>query len=337
MARIKRTIASVNLLQQNLDALTAADAQEKAAREAAIAQTQAALAAEVSRSTTEEQRLDSVTAKKAANLSDLTDVMLARSNINVMSVEETQSAIQKAALGLGSGFVVEDIAARDALGTLVTLADGSKGTQLTVNDTVRVNNGGNWVVYNVDAVDEVTGVATFSPAISKQEWLIAKDAAAVKQAYESNADTNCLTDVRRTKIDYISITRARNLDKLVQSDELNTSPSLAGASNTDVPSSAAVLAAIKEAVRVGGARVKTDTQTVTGDRIVLQFAPKDGQILNGFCARVFDENVPGLVDEVQVSLDATDTSGKTYIVNGNVAGDFDNKVAVVQYLYVEAA
>jgi len=62
--------------------------------------------------------LDTATMKKASNLSDVVDVAVARTNLDVDSSAEVQTKIDNAGLALGTNYSVATIAARDALSGL---------------------------------------------------------------------------------------------------------------------------------------------------------------------------------------------------------------------------
>lgn len=114
----------------------------------------------------------------ASNLSDLNDVATARSNLDVYSTSEVDTAIDNAKIALGTGYNVADNTERDAL------------TDLTLNDVVTVLNDGNWVKYGVESLSPLS----FYVITSKEIFERTQSASAIKSAYESNADTNAFTD-----------------------------------------------------------------------------------------------------------------------------------------------
>lgn len=92
-----------------------------------------------------------------------------------------------------------------------------------------------------------------------------------------------------------------------------------------------------EAVRLGSVLPKMESLTVAAGKIGLTHAPKsgvDGIMGYGRVSYVDANNVELLAD---VTLDVTDTSGKTFIVNTDVAGEWDTKSVKVQYWYIAAA
>lgn len=93
--------------------------------------------------------------------------------------------IDAAKLALGTNYAVADIAARDAL-------EG-----LTVGDLIFVTDDGDtkWAQYKVTAITDGDGsTSTFEKIMDEDVYLNAISASAIKTAYESNADTNALTD-----------------------------------------------------------------------------------------------------------------------------------------------
>ena len=83
---------------------------------------------------------------------------------------------------LGTNFVVDNIAERDAL------------TDLTIGDNVFVNNAGNnrWAQFKVINDDPLT----FTKIMDQTILINAIDGPGIKAAYESNEDTNAFTDER---------------------------------------------------------------------------------------------------------------------------------------------
>lgn len=327
MAIIRRAILSVQGLRPELDALQQAINAASSGAGSALTDLQNSLTTMINNNKsaieTTVAALDAAAAKKAANLSDLTDAAAARSNISVPSIAEVNAAIDAAKVALGTNFTVADNAARDAL------------TGLDTADRVTVTNGGAWITYGVESV--TNGVATFYVMTSKEEWEAANSAAAIKTAYESNADTNAYTDAEQAKVGYLSVTSAIDLDKVVQNDELVGSAALLAGSGTgtQIASAAAVQSFVAESVRTGGTKFKSEMRLVDANKIVLSFAPKDGMIFNFGTVRFIDTD--GTASDIQVVVDSGDLSGKTYTMAGDSTGQFDGKQVAVQYPYVEPA
>lgn len=86
----------------------------------------------------------------------------------------------------------------------------------------------------------------------------------------------------------------------------------------------------------GGSVPKAESVMVNNDRISLSFAPKHAVngILNFSTVRYVDPS--GVAYDAPVSLDVSDTTGKTFIVSVDVSGEWDTKSVQVQYLYVAA-
>lgn len=86
----------------------------------------------------------------------------------------------------------------------------------------------------------------------------------------------------------------------------------------------------------GGSAPKIESVLVNNNRVVLSFAPKNAVngILNFSTVRYIDAN--GVAYDAPVSLDATDVTGKTFIVSVDVSGEWDTQSVQVQYLYVAA-
>ena len=172
--------------------------------------------------------LDNSVLKKTDNLLSLSNKSLARTNLDVYNKTETENLIHQAEINLGTNFSVATIAQRNTL------------TNLTIGDNVFVKDAGDgkWVIDRVTAL--IGSVPTFERIMDQDVYLNAISKEAIKASYESNPDTNAYTNIDKTKVGYLSVTSAINLDKVIQNDELNISTSLTNASNTDIASSLAI-------------------------------------------------------------------------------------------------
>ncbi len=291
---------------------------------------------------------------KASNLSDLTDIAVARTNISVDSKAEVDAKIIQAQLAMGSNFNAADIAARNAM------------VDLDVADRVFVADDGDtkWALYKVGSVDG-TGKGTSWIKIMDQDALensISKES--IKASYELNDNTNAYTDAEQTKVGFVAVTSAIDLDKVIQNDELNTSTTLAGATNTTLASDLAIKTYVDNeaaklleiannlsdvadvavartnlsvyskvetdaAINTGGAIFKTETITVVADKVTLAFAPKNGVIFNFATVRHVDAN------GVAYDIPTTPTADvKVFNIHPDATGEFDTKSVTVQYSHV---
>lgn len=138
---------------------------------------------------------------KASNLSDVSNLATARTNLDVHSKSEVNTLIS----GAENALSVADLTARNAL------------ANLKVGDRVFVSNDGDdkWAMYIVTAITDGGGAtSTFEKVADQDLFDNAMTAAAVKAAYESNADTNAFTDAEKAKVAHISVSQAVDLDDM---------------------------------------------------------------------------------------------------------------------------
>ncbi len=148
----------------------------------------------------EQKALDTAVLKKANNLSEL-EAAPARTNLSVYSKAEVDAIV----VGARDAYNVTDITARNAL------------TGLKATDRVFVGNDGDsrWALYIVTAVTNGSGsTSTFKKVADEDLFTNALTAAAVKAAYESNADTYVYNGVAKGKVEKITIASNINLDDL---------------------------------------------------------------------------------------------------------------------------
>jgi hypothetical protein len=229
------------------------------------------------------------------------------------------AAIDTAKLALGTNYVVDTNAERDAL------------TGLDTADIVTVLNAGAWVKYGVESV--VEGVATFYTILSKEQFEATQTADAIKAALLSNPDTHVLTDAELAKLTALSLEDLVLISKLVKGS-VDFSAAVAG-TVADAPT---IRDFVNNSVRTGGQINVTETLLVTSDRITLSKAPKDGCIYNYATAR---GNIDGLSYDIPVAYDSTAdgtaNAGRVYILSPDAPGDFDGKNVVIQYPAISAA
>ena len=144
--------------------------------------------------------LDAQVVKIANNLSDV-NAGTARTNLSIYSKTEVDALVT----GAKNAFNVADITTRNAL------------TGLKVTDRVFVNDDGDgkWALYIVTAVTTGTGsTSTYKKIADEDLFTNALTAAAVKAAYESNADTYAFNGTYKGKLDKITVTGNVNLDTI---------------------------------------------------------------------------------------------------------------------------
>ena len=88
-------------------------------------------------------------------------------------------------------------------------------SQVSAGDMYVISAAGTFYGSNVEVGDTI--IATVDNADSAGEWTIIQsnlDAASIKTLYESNPDTNAYTDADETKVGFISVTQAVDLDTM---------------------------------------------------------------------------------------------------------------------------
>lgn len=271
------------------------------------------------------------------NLGDVADVGSARLNLDVFSTTEVNTIVTDAQLALGTNYSVANIAARDVL--MNVGGGGATDTELTVGDNIFVVDDGDtkWAIYKVTGlIPAVQGISTAVANVDKimdaDVYLNAISKEAIKSAYESNPDTNALTNAAKVKVDFLTVTQGIDLDDAVLKAQLSQDLAVTAGAAV-VPSADAVVAYTQSAVAAGGSTPVLETITVIGSTVTLTHDPKGGVngILNFGTVRYTDVN--------GVSFDAPVTAGTTpneFIVSTDTAGQWAGNAVQVQYVYVPA-
>lgn len=156
----------------------------------------------------------------SANLGDVDDVIIARSNLSVDSSAEVNEKIYRAQLALGTMYTVTDNTEKSTL------------QNMTVGDRVYVADDGDskWAIYLVTVIDSVGAIVTDIVIMDEDVYLNANTAAAIKSAYESNNNTNAYTDTEKSKLS--SIENNATADQTAA--EVPYSNTISGITATDV-------------------------------------------------------------------------------------------------------
>lgn len=263
------------------------------------------------------------TEEKDTVVAAINEVKTLVDDVNSSSVTEEQvnGWIEEAKIALGSNYTVDDIAARDAL------------EDLDSNDRIYVRDAGDgkWATYKPTSFDPETGVATDWMMLMSQDIISnAMTAGNIKDAYESNDDTNAFTDADKAKSDNITVTRQIDLDKSVQSDELEQDIAATTEGTGKVASVDAVKTFVDDRVSTSSAMPFTEEVVISGDEITLTHKPRGG------VAGIMNFSTVRWVDGDNVSWDApvaATADSKVFEVLADEDMQWDGNTVMVQYLY----
>jgi hypothetical protein len=168
----------------------------------------------------ETKAADAEVLKIANNLSEV-NANSVRSNLGLYSKSEVDALV----VGAKNAYNVADLTSRNAL------------TGLKLTDRVFVNDDGDgkWALYIVTAITTGTGsTSTFKKIADEDLFTNALTAAAVKAAYESNADTYAFNGAYKGKLDKITVAANVNLDTIKSTADtaLNNAASAQSSANS---------------------------------------------------------------------------------------------------------
>lgn len=161
----------------------------------------------------------------ANNLSDVSDVVMARTNLDVMSTSEVEAQIQAditAIKGQPLGLAELDAAGLVPVSQLPSYVDDVIEVATYADLPVIGESGKIYIV----VADETSNGDTSSYRWTGTAYARVSNsltAADVKLLYESNADTNAYTDAEQVKVGHITITQAVDLDTIESDTILNNS------------------------------------------------------------------------------------------------------------------
>lgn len=243
--------------------------------------------------------------------------------VNASSVTEEQvnGWIEDAKIALGSNFTVNDILERDAL------EDLDSNDRVYVRDTGE----GKWATYKPTTFDPETGLATDWMMLMSQDIMSnAMTAGNIKDAYESNDDTNVFNDEAKRKSDQISVTREIDLDQTVQRDELEQTVEGVADGDRKVASVDAMKTFVNGRISASSAMPFTEQLSVVGDQITLTHTPRGGVagIMNFSTIRWVDAN--GVSWDAPVAATA---DPKVFEILADEDEQWSGNTVMVQYLY----
>ena len=205
-----------------------------------------------------------------------------------------------------------------------------KATTVVNKVQTQINN----VLSNVDgvALNSLSEIVTaFQAADSTLNGAITTLASTASTALAAEATTARAAELLLTNNLASEASTARAAELVLTTDlAAEVSARTAADSALDV----ALKAYADNAATQGGSLPKLEQLIVTANKIVLTKAPKAGinGIMNFGTVRYVDSN--GIAYDAPVLADATDVSGKTFIVSVDTSGQWDTFSVAVQYMYV---
>lgn len=188
-----------------------------------------------------------------------------------------------------------------------------------------------------DAAEVVARDSAISAAVTPVSELLATvngDTSTVGSFRKAIADlignAPAALDTLKEIADYIAV----NPDATVAAAITSHVDAAVAALKGSVSASMDTLAEIEAAVNaVSPVTAKLESLLVAGDNVVLSFAPRSGldSIMNFATVRYIDVN--GAAYDAPVSLDVSDSTGKTFIISANTPGEWNGNSVQVQYLY----
>lgn len=241
------------------------------------------------------------------NLSEV-DAEVARENLDVLSTQEIQDAIELAQLAMGTNFTVADLTERDGLANL------DAADRVLVKD----DGDGKWAIYSPEAV--VEGVVTEWVKLYDQDALENSiSGPAIKEAYESNEDTNAFTDAEKAKL----------LVALVAEDIATALDE--SATDEAVASAAAVVSYVDAAIDAmgPGLAIALEGLVVADGAITLTNAPVNGVqgVMNFGTVRYMDGDAAFDAPVVATA------EPNVFNVSTDTANQWDGHTVQIQYLY----
>ena len=221
---------------------------------------------------------------KANNLSDVNSVSTARTNLDVHSRSEVNALI----VGASNARSVANIAARDAL------------SGLSVSDRIFVSDDGDakWALYIVSTITDGNGSTSEYVKIADEDiFTNAMTSAAIKTAYESNANTNEFNDAEKAKLGHISVSQAVNLDSMESGISTNATNIATAQSSAN-----SALTAASNAQTTANSKEDSFTETKETFTNMIVDANLDNELIlanpvkSGFDVQVFFETI--LLDNV---------------------------------------
>lgn len=340
-------------LDADLLALTQADAAEAATRAAAIiAEAQARVAAvdtltanlatEVTRATGEDTTLTTNLAAEIARATAAEGLLTSNltTEVNARAAADQALGLRIDALGNALNYVGTlnggaDVASAYDLAQL-TQKDAGDYYKVAVSGYFVIGSGSAFhanqndgLVWNlsagVDIIDNtnsvVTGTANFVAVTGTTETGFVVDVDTAFKDRVATLETGLSTEISRSTAAEATL-------------QANITAEASARSAADVALESSLKAYADNAALMGGSLTQLENLTVTANKIVLSKAPKGGLvgILNFAQVRYLDAN--GSAFDAPVTVDATDISGKTFIITVDTNGQWDGKSVTVQYQYV---
>lgn len=194
-------------------------------------------------------------------------------------------------------------------------------TGVKIGDMYTVTDAGTFFTTAVEVGD--TLIAEIDDAVAEADWTIVNknlDDASIKVAYENNADTNAFTDGEQTKVGFVTVTQAVDLD-IMESEVATNNAKITNATHTGEVTGDGILTVDKTSITN-----KTEITAEGGDYVLVSNTSDSGNLKKvkasdfiGADVTVTEEDETCPVTVASTDFDITITNSPTSGIAGIVS------------------